>query len=87
MCRRRTAATTTTSTLPTERRYPRASNRFALIVSPTCPVAGHLNCLVAGPEPLQVSLAYRYLLPSAAFAPLAFQGPYGLTATYVARPG
>ncbi len=68
-------------------RFPRASNRFALIVSPTCPVAGYLNCLVAGPQPLQVSLAYRYLLPSAAFAPLAFQGPYGLTATYVARPG
>jgi hypothetical protein len=67
--------------------FPRASRRFTLIVSPTCPVAGYLNCLLAGPEPLQVSLAYRYLLPSAAFAPTAFQGPYGLTATYVARPG
>jgi hypothetical protein len=67
--------------------FPAGSDRFTLIVSPTCPVAGYLNCLVAGPEPLQVSLAYRYLLPSATFTPRAFQGPYGLTATYVARPG
>jgi hypothetical protein len=67
--------------------FPTGSDRFTLIVSPTCPIAGYLNCLVAGPEPLQVSLAYRYLLPSGAFAPMAFQGPYGLTATYTARPG
>jgi hypothetical protein len=66
--------------------FPPGSNRFTLIVAPTCPVAGYLNCLVAGPEPLQVSLAYRYLLPSAAFARMAFQGPFGLTAAYVARP-
>jgi hypothetical protein len=61
-------------------------NRFTLIVSPTCPVAGYLNCLVAGPEPLQVSLSWRYLLPSAAFLPTAFRGLYALTASYVARP-
>jgi hypothetical protein len=68
-------------------RFPPGGSTFRLIVSPTCPVAGYVNCLVAGPEPLQVSLAYRYLLPSTAFAPQAFQGPYGLTAEYVARPG
>ena len=37
---------------------------FTAIVSPTCPVAGYANCLLAGPEPLQNSLAYRNLLPS-----------------------
>jgi hypothetical protein len=68
-------------------RFPAGSHRFTLIVSPTCPVTGYLNCLVAGPEPLQVSLAYRFLLPSATFAPKAFRGPYGLTAIYVGRPG
>ena len=66
--------------------FPSGSSRFTLIVSPTCPVAGYLNCLVAGPEPLQVSLSWRYLLPSPAFLPTAFRGPYTLTASYVARP-
>jgi hypothetical protein len=67
--------------------FPSGSNRFTLIVSPTCPVGGYLNCLVAGPEPLQVSLSWRYLLPSPTFLPTAFRGPYALTASYVARPG
>ena len=67
--------------------FPAGSDRFTLIVSPTCPVVGYINCLVAGPEPLQVSLSWRYLLPSPAFRPMAFQGPYALTATYVGRPG
>ena len=67
--------------------FPTGSNRFTLIVSPTCPVAGYLNCLVAGPEPLQVSLSWRYLLPSSTFLPMAFRGPYALTASYVGRPG
>ena len=65
---------------------PPGSNRFTLIVSPTCPVAGYSNCLVAGPEPLQVSLSWRYLLPSRDFLPQAFRGPYTLTANYVSRP-
>ena len=65
--------------------FPAGSNRFTVIVSPTCPVSGHLNCLVAGPEPLQVSLSWRYLLPSPAFLPMAFRGPYSLNASYVAR--
>lgn len=63
-----------------------AFRRFILIVSPTCPVAGYLNCLAAGPKPLQVSLTYRFLLPTATFTPKAFRGPYGLPATYVGRP-
>jgi hypothetical protein len=67
--------------------FPSGSDHFTLIVSPTCPVAGYVNCLAAGPEPLQVSLAWRYLLPSSTFLPLAFQGPYALTANYVGRPG
>lgn len=62
------------------------SQTYTVIVSPTCPVAGYRNCLLAGPEPLQVSLACRYLLPTAAFEPDAFQGPYALQASYVARP-
>jgi hypothetical protein len=62
------------------------SRRFTTIVSPTCPVAGYRNCLLAGPQPLQVSLAYRYVLPSNSFKPNAFRGPYALTATYVGRP-
>jgi hypothetical protein len=66
--------------------FPPGTNYFTLIVSPTCPVARYLNCLVAGPESLQVSLSWRYLLPSPAFLPMAFQGPYALTASYVARP-
>lgn len=68
-------------------RFPARSDRFTAIISPTCPVAGYLNCLTAGPEPLQVSLAYRFLLPSRSFAPKAFRGSYALTAKYVARPG
>jgi hypothetical protein len=68
-------------------RFPAGSDRFTVIVAPTCPVTGYLNCLVAGPEPLQVSLAYRFLLPSATFTPKAFRGPYGLTAAFVGRPG
>jgi hypothetical protein len=67
--------------------FPPGSDVFTLIVSPTCPVAGYLNCLVADPEPLQVSLSWRYLLPSSTFLPLAFRGPYALTASYVGRPG
>jgi hypothetical protein len=67
--------------------FPPGSDVFTLIVSPTCPVAGYLNCLVAGPEPLQVSLSWRYLLPSSAFLPLAFRGPYELTTSYVGRTG
>ena len=66
-------------------RFPTGSARFTVIVSPTCPVAGYRNCLVAGPQPLQVSLAYRFLLPSKSFAPKAFKGPYELTASYVGR--
>jgi hypothetical protein len=66
---------------------PPGADTFTVIVSPTCPVAGYVNCLLAGPEPLQSSLAYRNLLPSAAFRPSAFTGAYGMSATYVARPG
>jgi hypothetical protein len=64
---------------------PAGSDTFTAIVSPTCPVAGYVNCLLAGPEPLQSSLAYRNLLPSASFKPIAFTGPYRMTATYVGR--
>lgn len=67
-------------------RFPADSQVFTVIVSPTCPVAGYANCVRAGPEPIQVSLALRYTLPSAAFSPDVFQGPYALTAKYVARP-
>ena len=63
------------------------NGHFTVIVSPTCPVKGYANCLVAGPEAIQNNVAYRNLLPSASFAPHAFRGPYALTATYVARPG
>ena len=66
---------------------PAGSDTFTAIVSPSCPVAGYANCILAGPEPLQSSLAYRNLLPSPSFKPLAFTGPYALTASYVARPG
>ncbi len=66
---------------------PSGSDTFTAIVSPTCPVVGYVNCLLGGPEPLQSSLAYRNLLPSGAFKPIAFTGPYRMTATYVARPG
>jgi hypothetical protein len=65
--------------------FPAGSSQLTLVVSPTCPVSGYLNCLVAGPEPLQVSLSWRYLLPSSEFLPLAFRGPYALTASYVGR--
>lgn len=68
-------------------RIPAGSDSFTVIVSPSCPVAGYANCLPAGPEPLQNSLAYRNLLPTPSFKALAFRGPYALTATYVARPG
>ncbi len=68
-------------------RIPRDSATFTVIVAPTCPVSGYVNCIEAGPEPLQNLLSYRNLLPSQSFAPLAFTGPYGLTVTYVARPG
>ena len=64
---------------------PAGGDVFTVIVSPTCPVAGYANCLLAGPEPLQSSLAYRNLLPSASFKQIAFTGPYRMTATYVAR--
>jgi hypothetical protein len=64
---------------------PTGSDAFTVIVSPTCPVTGHANCLLAGPEPLQSSLAYRNLLPSTSFKSIAFSGPYRMTATYVAR--
>ena len=64
---------------------PPGRDVFTLIVSPTCPVVGYANCLLAGPEPLQSSLAYRNLLPSANFKPIAFTGAYRMTATYVAR--
>ena len=64
---------------------PAGTDTFTAIVSPTCPVAGYANCLLAGPEPLQTSLAYRNLLPSPSFKPIAFTGPYRMTATYVAR--
>lgn len=66
---------------------PRGTAVFTVIVAPTCPVSGYANCIEAGPEPLQNSLSYRNLLPSKSFSPLAFNGPYRLTATYVARPG
>ncbi len=66
---------------------PTGSDVFTVIVSPTCPVDGYANCLSAGPEPLQSSLAYRNLLPSPGFRPSAFTGPYRMTASYVARPG
>jgi hypothetical protein len=66
---------------------PSGTDVFTVIVAPTCPVAGYANCLLAGPEPLQNSLAYRNLLPSESFKPVAFTGPYRMTATYVARPG
>jgi hypothetical protein len=62
------------------------TSTFTVILAPTCPVAGYDNCIPAGPEPLQDSLSYRNLLPSASFAPMAFKGPYALSAMYVARP-
>jgi hypothetical protein len=64
---------------------PTGRDNFTVIVSPACPVAGYANCLLAGPGPLQSSLAYRNLLPSASFKPIAFTGQYRMTATYVAR--
>jgi hypothetical protein len=64
----------------------KGTDRFVVVVAPACPVAGYANCLPAGPQPLQRALLYRNLLPSARFAAQAFKGPYGLTATYVARP-
>jgi hypothetical protein len=64
-----------------------ANGTFTIVVSPTCPVAGYANCLLAGPEPIQTSLAYRNLLLSTRFASSAFRGRYALTGTYVARPG
>jgi hypothetical protein len=65
----------------------RGSDRFVVVVAPSCPVSGYANCLPAGPQPLQRALLYRNLLPSRHFAPQVFKGRYGLTATYVARPG
>jgi len=63
------------------------SGTFTIIVSPTCPVAGYVNCLLAGPEPLQQSLAFRNLLPGRGFSGQAFRGRYALHGVYVARPG
>jgi hypothetical protein len=70
-----------------EQVHTAANGTFTIIVSPTCPVAGYRNCLIAGPEEIQVSLAFRNLLPSSRFAPHAFRGRYALHGTYVARPG
>ena len=64
---------------------PSGSDTITAIVSPTCPVVGYANCLLAGPESLQNSLAFRNLLPSSAFKPKAFTGPYRMTDAYVAR--
>jgi hypothetical protein len=60
-----------------------AGGRFTVVVAPACPVAGYANCLVAGPQALQLVLLYRNLLPAAGFTP--FAGAYSLTGTYVAR--
>lgn len=62
------------------------SGRFTIVVAPACPLVGYQNCLVAGPEAIQVGLAYRNLLPSRTFASQAFKGPYALNGNYVARP-
>jgi hypothetical protein len=67
-------------------RFPPGSRRFTAIVAPTCPAVGYSNCLVAGPQPLQVSLAYRYVLPRRSFKPMAFVGSYNMVAHYVGRP-
>jgi hypothetical protein len=67
-------------------RFPSGSRRFTAIVAPTCPTVGYANCLVAGPQPLQVSLAYRYVLPRPSFKPMAFRDSYNLAARYVGRP-
>jgi hypothetical protein len=69
-----------------EQVHVNASGRFTIVVAPACPVARFRNCLVAGPEAIQVGLAYRNLLPSRLFASQAFKGPYALTGNYVARP-
>lgn len=61
------------------------TKRFVIVVAPHCPVAGYLNCLSAGPQPLQRALLFRVLLPSPAFVSVAFSGPYALAATYEAR--
>jgi hypothetical protein len=63
-----------------------SSGRFTIVVAPSCPLVGYQNCLVAGPEAIQLGMAYRNLLPSRAFAAQAFKGPYALTGNYVARP-
>jgi hypothetical protein len=66
-------------------RFPPGSRRFTAVVAPTCPAVGYANCLVAGPQPLQVSLAFRYVLPRLSFKPMAFRGSYDLAARYVGR--
>jgi len=60
--------------------------RFKVILAPACPVRGYANCLPAGPEPLQDTVAARNLLPTAAFMPVALRGKYSLHWTYVPRP-
>jgi len=67
-------------------RFPAGSRRFTAIVPPTCPGVGYSNCLFAGSEPLQVSLAYRYVLPRSSLKPMAFRGNYDLVGRYVGRP-
>ncbi len=79
-------ARATGNCLRDEQVHVSARGIFTVIVSPSCPVAGYDNCLLAGAEPIQVGLAYRNLLPSKSFAGQAFHGAYALTGTYVARP-
>jgi hypothetical protein len=67
-------------------RFLSGTSRFVMIMAPVCPVADFLDYLPVGPEPLQQSLSHRNLPPSLTFAPTAFTGAYGLTATYAARP-
>jgi hypothetical protein len=62
------------------------TDRFTVIISPSCPVAHYRNCLHAGPQPLQRSLSFRLLLPNPTFRRHAFHGSWQPTARYVSRP-
>jgi hypothetical protein len=64
---------------------PEGEDEFEVAVSPSCPVPGYANCLLAGNEGIEFAVVYRNQYASPSFAGEQLSGEWTYRGEYVAR--
>lgn len=64
---------------------PPGDDEFELVVSPTCPVEGYANCLLAGNEGVEFAVVYRNQLAAEGFRSRQLTGEWAMRGEYTAR--